>query len=111
MSIEISVLSELLAIPQVGAGSRDHGVVVCVGTGAALLLPQVATERGWSIERFLEETCRKADLDARRLARSGNADIELYGRGLFRSGFSSARALQAPRVGNLIAVMKKWGSV
>ena len=29
-----------------------------------MLLPQVAREHKWSRERFLEETCRKAGLDA-----------------------------------------------
>jgi hypothetical protein len=28
-----------------------------------VLLPQVATEFGWTAVRFLEETCLKADLD------------------------------------------------
>jgi AMMECR1 domain-containing protein len=31
---------------------------------AGLLLPQVATERSWSAQRFLEESCRKAGLEA-----------------------------------------------
>ena len=63
MSIEISVLSELqsLAPHEIEAGT--HGIVVCRGERRGLLLPQVAAERGWSAERFLEETCRKADLE------------------------------------------------
>ena len=34
------------------------------GPQRGLLLPQVATEYGWTRERFLEETCLKAGLDA-----------------------------------------------
>jgi AmmeMemoRadiSam system protein A len=66
LSIEVSLLSPLEPIPpsdlpeaiQVG---RD-GLVVESGYQRGLLLPQVATELGWSKTVFLEETCRKAGL-------------------------------------------------
>lgn len=62
LQIEISVLSELLpASPneiQVGL----HGILVVCDANRGLLLPQVAVERKWSAERFLEEGCRKAGL-------------------------------------------------
>jgi AMMECR1 domain-containing protein len=40
-----------------------HGLLVARGDHRGLLLPQVAAERRWSAERFLEETCEKAGLD------------------------------------------------
>jgi uncharacterized protein len=39
-----------------------HGLHVASGDKRALLLPQVATQQGWSIETFLEQTCLKAGL-------------------------------------------------
>lgn len=39
-----------------------HGLLVERGGLRGLLLPQVASERGWEAERFLSETCRKAGL-------------------------------------------------
>ena len=39
-----------------------HGVVVEQGPCRGLLLPQVATERGWSPEQFVRQTCVKAGL-------------------------------------------------
>jgi AmmeMemoRadiSam system protein A len=40
---------------------RD-GLLIERGSARGLLLPQVATKRGWDRERFLRETCRKAGL-------------------------------------------------
>ncbi len=40
---------------------RD-GLMVKSGTKQGLLLPQVATEYGWSATEFLDNTCRKAGL-------------------------------------------------
>ena len=40
---------------------RD-GLIVERGGARGLLLPRVASERGWDPERFLAETCRKAGL-------------------------------------------------
>ncbi|NOY91403.1 MAG: AmmeMemoRadiSam system protein A [Deltaproteobacteria bacterium] len=39
-----------------------HGLVVSRGSRRGVLLPQVAAERAWSVETFLEQTCRKAGL-------------------------------------------------
>jgi uncharacterized protein (TIGR00296 family) len=39
-----------------------HGLVIRSGGRSGLLLPQVAADRGWDRERFLDETCRKAGL-------------------------------------------------
>ena len=39
-----------------------HGLVVEQGQRRGLLLPQVATEWGWTAEQFLGQTCIKAGL-------------------------------------------------
>ncbi len=39
-----------------------HGLLITLGYNRGVLLPQVAYERGWSREEFLEHTCRKAGL-------------------------------------------------
>jgi AmmeMemoRadiSam system protein A len=62
LDVEISVLSALERIfpEQIVAGR--HGLLVVCGAFRGLLLPQVASERGWSSLRLLEETCLKAGL-------------------------------------------------
>jgi AmmeMemoRadiSam system protein A len=60
--IEISVLSPLQpALPR-NVRVGEHGIVLSLGPRRGLLLPQVATERGWSRERFLDAGCEKAGL-------------------------------------------------
>ena len=39
-----------------------HGLLISKRNARGLLLPQVATTYGWTRERFLQETCRKAGL-------------------------------------------------
>jgi AmmeMemoRadiSam system protein A len=61
--IEISILSP----PMPAAGPQDivpgiHGIVVSQGPRRGLLLPQVATEYGWTAETFLSQACVKAGL-------------------------------------------------
>jgi len=63
MEIEISVLSELESVGPQAIEVGTHGIAVSRADRRGLLLPQVASERGWSAERFLEETCRKAGLE------------------------------------------------
>jgi AmmeMemoRadiSam system protein A len=60
--IEISVLSELQPQPPDEIQVGVHGILVVRDAHRGLLLPQVAVERNWSAERFLEEGCRKAGL-------------------------------------------------
>jgi len=65
LAIEISVLTPLTVVRdldsiQVG---RD-GLMIRQGGHAGLLLPQVATEYGWSRTEFLQHTCAKAGLPA-----------------------------------------------
>lgn len=62
LEIEISVLSELLPLSPDQIEVGVHGILVIRHASRGLLLPQVAVERNWSAERFLEETCRKAGL-------------------------------------------------
>ncbi len=60
--IEISVLSPLQpASPQQIEIGR-HGLLIRRGDRRGLLLPQVAVQRRWPPQRFLQETCRKAGL-------------------------------------------------
>lgn len=63
MDIEISLMSPVERVKDVSEieVGRD-GLIVSDGYNSGLLLPQVATEYGWSRERFLEHTCYKAGL-------------------------------------------------
>jgi hypothetical protein len=63
IEVEISALTPLERIrgpSEIEVGK--HGLVIKKGYRTGLLLPQVATEHGWSVEEFLEWTCRKAGL-------------------------------------------------
>ena len=60
--VEVSLLGPTMACkPEDVVVGRD-GLLVERGTRRGLLLPQVATERGWSAQEFLEATCVKAGL-------------------------------------------------
>jgi len=60
--IEISVLSALIDISPSEIETGKHGLLVSQAGRRGVLLPQVATEFGWTASRFLEETCVKAGL-------------------------------------------------
>jgi AmmeMemoRadiSam system protein A len=62
LEIEISVLTALERILPEAIVSGQHGLMVVRESSKGLLLPQVATERKWSGQRLLEETCIKAGL-------------------------------------------------
>jgi len=62
LEIEISVLSIPEPILPEAIVIGLHGLLIVNGEKRGLLLPQVAGERKWSAERFLEETCDKAGL-------------------------------------------------
>ena len=62
VEIEISVLSPLFDIRPEEVRVGEHGLLVTQGFQRGLLLPQVASEHGWTPEQFLEETCAKAGL-------------------------------------------------
>jgi AmmeMemoRadiSam system protein A len=62
LEIEISVLGRPEPITPEEILLGRHGLLIVKGEHRGLLLPQVASERRWSSQRFLEETCVKADL-------------------------------------------------
>jgi len=66
LTLEISVLGPLERIEPRPDGFTIglHGLVIEQGIHRGLLLPQVATEWGWTPEQFLRQTCRKAGLPA-----------------------------------------------
>jgi len=63
LEIEISILTPLQRI-----GTKDDivigrdGLLIRKGMYSGLLLPQVASEYGWSVDEFLAQTCYKAGL-------------------------------------------------
>ena len=65
LSVEVSLLGPLERIdphdPDAIAIGR-HGLVVEQGRQRGLLLPQVASERAWTADEFLSQTCVKAGL-------------------------------------------------
>jgi AmmeMemoRadiSam system protein A len=65
MDLEISVLSSFEVIPSTDVGLIEvgrHGLYISKRGRSGLLLPQVATDHGWSTLEFLEQTCGKAGL-------------------------------------------------
>jgi len=63
LEIELSVLTpmrEISDISEIEIGR--HGLLLIQGNYSGLLLPQVATEYGWSRDEFLGHTCMKAGL-------------------------------------------------
>ena len=83
LSLEISLLTALE--PCADPASIEigrHGLTVELGGAKGLLLPQVAAERGWTREQFLDHTCLKAGLprDAwRRGARLQSFEAVVFG--------------------------------
>ena len=65
LELEISVLTPLRLIKDISEIEVGvHGLYLECQGYAGLLLPQVATEYGWSREEFLEHTCMKAGLSS-----------------------------------------------
>jgi AmmeMemoRadiSam system protein A len=67
LDLEVSVLGPLQRIDPTRPDAFEigrHGLVVEKGAQHGLLLPQVATEWGWTPEQFLRQTCVKAGLPA-----------------------------------------------
>ncbi|MGH9309080.1 MAG: AmmeMemoRadiSam system protein A [Vicinamibacterales bacterium] len=84
LHLEISVLGPLEPIePRPDAFEIGrHGLVVEERAHRGLLLPQVATEWGWTPEQFLRQTCLKAGLPAdawRRGAQLYRFTAEVFG--------------------------------
>ncbi|HEY7501636.1 MAG TPA: AmmeMemoRadiSam system protein A [Vicinamibacterales bacterium] len=65
LSVDVSVLGPLEAIDPRDATAiviGEHGLVVEQGRYRGVLLPQVASERKWTREQFIRQTCVKASL-------------------------------------------------
>ncbi len=63
LEIELSILSAPSPARFEEIEIGRHGLIATRGNQRGLLLPQVADEHYWPVERFLEETCIKAGLD------------------------------------------------
>ncbi len=63
LHLEITILSPMYKIedPEIVTPGK-HGLLIRRGFYQGLLLPQVASERGWDRETFLDQTCMKAGL-------------------------------------------------
>ena len=64
LEIELSLLSPPAPVRFEDIEIGRHGLIATQQGKTGLLLPQVADEHNWPVERFLEETCLKAGLDA-----------------------------------------------
>ncbi|MFQ5850225.1 MAG: AmmeMemoRadiSam system protein A [Candidatus Binatia bacterium] len=63
IQISISILSPLeLVHDPLSLRVGEHGLHIACGDKRGVLLPQVATEHGWDIRTFLDQTCLKAGL-------------------------------------------------
>lgn len=63
VTFEISVLSAMERVEKIeDIEVGTHGLMISKRDARGLLLPQVASSCGWTRERFLAETSRKADL-------------------------------------------------
>lgn len=61
---EISVMGPILPCPDVEKiVIGTHGLIIVKGNYQGVLLPQVASDRHWNVEQFLENLCRKAGLE------------------------------------------------
>ncbi|MBU0716687.1 MAG: AmmeMemoRadiSam system protein A [Planctomycetes bacterium] len=63
LNIEISYLTPMQRVKDISEiVVGRHGIQMVQGDRRGVLLPQVAYERGWTREEFLEQTCKKAGL-------------------------------------------------
>lgn len=76
LHIEISLLSPLTTIRREEIEIGRHGLLISKEQQRGLLLPQVAVEHGLTVEQFLSETCRKAQLPSYAWR---NPDVRLQG--------------------------------
>jgi AmmeMemoRadiSam system protein A len=81
--IEISALSPFQTVTDVSQIQVGvHGIMLRRGARSGLLLPQVATERGWDRDAFLTHTCYKAGLPADAW-RQPDARLEIFSATVF----------------------------
>jgi AmmeMemoRadiSam system protein A len=62
LEITVSVLTPPVPLCPADVEVGRHGLLICQGAAAGLLLPQVAVEWGWDRAAFLAATCTKAGL-------------------------------------------------
>ncbi len=63
LEYEVSVLTPFQRVQDIDDIKVGlHGLLIRKQSRSGLLLPQVASERGWDTQTFLNETCRKAGL-------------------------------------------------
>lgn len=60
--IEVSVLTPFVPIDPADVVPGKHGLYLAKGPRRGVLLPQVATQYGWTREKLLGEICKKAGL-------------------------------------------------
>jgi len=78
VTLEISLLSPLRPVESPNdVVPGTHGVIIAGRGRRGVLLPQVAAERGWDRETFLDHTCQKAGLPASAW-RSDDVEIEVF---------------------------------
>jgi AmmeMemoRadiSam system protein A len=76
IEVLLSVLSPTFPIEPNQIEIGRHGLVIRQNSHRGLLLPQVATEHGWDVDTFLEQTCYKAGLPGN--AWQHGAEIEAF---------------------------------
>jgi AmmeMemoRadiSam system protein A len=94
LDIELSVLTHLGQIAPTAVEPGIHGLIISRGALRGVLLPQVAAERQWNAERFLEETCVKAGLE-RDAWKDTRTRIEAFTAEVFSESEMSATARPA----------------
>lgn len=62
LQIEISLLTQPIPIRPEEIEIGRHGLLISRGPNRGLLLPQVAVEHRLTVDQFMQETCRKAQL-------------------------------------------------
>lgn len=62
LELHVNVLGPAAPIELEAIEIGRHGLLIERGFARGVLLPEVARDRGWSREKFLAETCRKAGL-------------------------------------------------
>jgi AmmeMemoRadiSam system protein A len=62
LEVKIAILSKLMPLSPVDIEVGTHGLMIEHNGKRGLLLPEVAAERNWSVDTFLENLCLKANL-------------------------------------------------
>jgi AmmeMemoRadiSam system protein A len=76
LQIEISLLTQPIPSRPQEIEIGRHGLLISRGSNRGLLLPQVAVEHHLTVDQFMQETCRKAQLP---LDTWKQADVQVLG--------------------------------